>query len=90
MHNRLLIKSLEHDEGRRRFAVEAVDCLSLAPAVGMALNCAEEELTMAESTRGGVKNGPDTVLQIRGVLVNCGQDCFRTFNGCLPRGSLLI
>lgn len=69
--------------------MEAVDCYSLAQAGRMALNYGEEEeLMMAEKYKG--RGQEYSAGDKRNPVVNCGQDCFRRFNGCLPRGSLLV
>lgn len=67
--------------------MEAVDCYSLAQAGRMALNYGEEELMMAEKYKGRAEY---SATDKRNPAVNCGQDCFHRFNGCLPRESLLV
>lgn len=55
------------------------------------LNYGEEELMMAEKYKGrGQAWAEYSATDKRNPVVNCGQDCFHRFNGCLPRGSLLV
>jgi len=71
--------------------MEAVDCYSLAQAWRMTLNYGEEELMMAEKYKGrGHEWAEYSATDKRNPVVNCGQDCFHRFNGCLLRGSLLV
>lgn len=74
LHSRLLIKSLEHDEGQWYFAVdaglvEAVDWSSVLRLGDQTLLYGKVELMREEKYKGGVRSGTNTMVEIRGTLL---------------------